>query len=135
MPIKNFIYITLGILSIITAMIGIILPLLPTTPFLLLATYFFANSSEKFHSWLINHKLFGSYIRNYNEEKGMILKHKVISLLTLHAGIGYTIFFAMRSINPSKLMWIRVFLVSVLIMVTIHILKLKLIRVESKLES
>jgi len=131
MPLKNTIYITLGIFFIITAVVGIILPLLPTTPFLLLSAWFFANSSEKFHNWLINHKLFGSYIRNYNENHGMILKHKIISLVTLHLGIGYTIFFALSKVNPYKLAWIRLVLITILIMVTIHILKLKLIRTES----
>lgn len=63
----KIIYATLGLLSLGLALIGIILPLLPTVPFLLLATFFFANSSERLHNWLISHPTFGPMILDWNE--------------------------------------------------------------------
>jgi uncharacterized membrane protein YbaN (DUF454 family) len=63
----RFLYAALGLLSLGLAIIGIVLPLLPTVPFLLLAAFFFANSSERLHSWLINHRTFGPMILDWNE--------------------------------------------------------------------
>lgn len=59
----------LGFVSLILGIVGIILPLLPTTPFLLLSAYCFSRSSEKFHNYILNNKVFGQYIRDYNEKK------------------------------------------------------------------
>ncbi|MFC2135498.1 YbaN family protein [Bacteroidota bacterium] len=64
-------------------MAGIFLPLLPTTPFLLLAAACFIRSSDRLYNWLLNHRLFGNYIRNYREHKAIPLKAKIVTLLTL----------------------------------------------------
>jgi uncharacterized membrane protein YbaN (DUF454 family) len=63
----RFLYAGIGILSLGLALIGVVLPLLPTVPFLLLATFCFANSSERLHSWLITHRTFGPMIMDWNE--------------------------------------------------------------------
>ena len=63
----RFLYAALGLLSLAFGVIGIVLPLLPTVPFLLLAAFFFANSSERLHSWLISHRVFGPMIMDWNE--------------------------------------------------------------------
>lgn len=60
-------YAGLGFLALGLALIGVVLPLLPTVPFLLLATYCFANSSERLHGWLISHPTFGPMILDWNE--------------------------------------------------------------------
>jgi hypothetical protein len=60
--------------------LGIFLPLLPTTPFLLLAAACYARSSERFYNWLLNNRWFGHYIRNYLEGKGVPLRVKVLSI-------------------------------------------------------
>lgn len=65
------IWFLLGYLSVLLGGIGIFLPLLPTVPFLLLAAFFFAKSSEKAHQWLVHHKTLGPPIRDWNE-KGAI---------------------------------------------------------------
>ena len=62
---KKTITIILGFISIFLGVIGILLPILPTTPFILLSGYLFSKSSTKFHNWLINHKYLGKYIKNY----------------------------------------------------------------------
>lgn len=125
---KKRIYIVLGFVFVALASVGVFLPLLPTVPFLLLAAWFFAGSSERFHKWLLNHRIFGEYIRNYKEKKGMLLRHKIQSLALLWAGIGYTFFFAMKDVDPDKLFYIRIFLAVVLIGVTTHLLMLKTVK-------
>ncbi|MGR3616099.1 MAG: YbaN family protein [Paracoccaceae bacterium] len=61
----RLIFLTLGILCVALAAVGVVLPLLPTVPFLLLATFFFARSSERLHNWLISHKTFGPLIQDW----------------------------------------------------------------------
>ena len=67
--IKKNIFIILGVISLIFGTVGIVIPLLPTTPFYLLSAYFFSKSSEKFHKFLLNNKVCGGYIRDYHERK------------------------------------------------------------------
>ena len=86
--IKKVMLVTAGTICVIIGCIGIVVPLLPTTPFLLLAAVCYAGSSEKFYRWLIYNRLFGSYIRNYREGRGMPLKAKVITLVMLWGTIG-----------------------------------------------
>lgn len=61
------IYLCLGLISVALALAGVILPLLPTVPFLLLAAFFFARSSDRLHAWLLNHSTFGPMILDWNE--------------------------------------------------------------------
>jgi len=87
-------WLSFGLLSTGLAIAGAILPLLPTTPFLLLATYAFARSSKRLHTWLIEHKVFGSLIRNWQENGSIDRKTKIISvsvmfgLLAISWGLG-----------------------------------------------
>ncbi len=128
MNVKKKLFIMAGSASVAVGTAGIVIPLVPTVPFLLLAAFCFARSSERFHHWLIHHRLFGEYIRNYREKGGMALKHKIRSLILLWAGIGYTFFFALSDVGPEVLLVVRFFLLSVLIGVTAHILKLKTVK-------
>ncbi|MBY6140186.1 YbaN family protein [Leisingera daeponensis] len=61
----RFLYASLGLLCVALAAIGIVLPLLPTVPFLLLAAFFFANSSERLHNWIVAHGVFGPLITDW----------------------------------------------------------------------
>lgn len=63
----RFIYLCLGLTSVLLAGVGVVLPLLPTVPFLLLAAFFFARSSERLHDWLLSHATFGPMILDWNE--------------------------------------------------------------------
>lgn len=78
-----------GTLSLIIGSVGIILPLLPTTPFLLLAAACYARSSERWYRWLLYNRWFGSYIRNWHEGRGIPMKTKALSILFLILTIGY----------------------------------------------
>lgn len=63
----RYIYAGLGLFCVALGLIGVVLPLLPTVPFLLLATFFFANSSERLHNWIITHQTFGPMILDWQE--------------------------------------------------------------------
>lgn len=108
-----------GTLSVILGVLGIFLPVLPTTPFLLLAAICYARSSERCYQWLMKNRWCGKYIRNYREGKGVPRKHKILTIVLLWMTIGYTFWFVV------SLWWIRLLLVAIAIGVTIHIVKIK----------
>lgn len=89
---KKIALISLGWLFTILGIVGIFLPLLPTTPFLLLSVTCFYHSSPKYHDWLINNRFLGKYISNYGEKKGIPLKAKITALLLLNLTIATSIF-------------------------------------------
>ncbi len=78
--VKKALWLTLGLLSTLLGIIGIALPLLPTTPFLLLAALCFAQSSERMHSWLMEHPTFGPIILNWQEHGAIDRRSKIISM-------------------------------------------------------
>ena len=81
-----------GSLFLFLAFLGIFLPLLPTTPFLLLASACYVRSSDRLYEWLINNKLFGTYIRNYTEGRGIPLRGKIIGVGVLWASLLFSIY-------------------------------------------
>ncbi len=83
-----------GILSLVAGVIGIVLPLLPTTPFLLLSAFCFARSSEKLHRWLLNHPHFGRVLSNWEKHRGMEAKHKKRALVFTTVSFAVSIYFA-----------------------------------------
>ncbi|HDZ27005.1 MAG TPA: DUF454 domain-containing protein [Candidatus Aminicenantes bacterium] len=110
----NF-FLALGIL-------GILFPLLPTTPFLLLAAACYFRSSEKFYNRLINNKWLGNYIKNYRENKSIPLKIKVLTLSFLWLTIGYSVFFVVN------IFLLRSILILIAIGVTIHVLSIRTLK-------
>jgi len=112
----KFLLISAGTISIFLGFIGIFIPILPTTPFLLLAAALYSKSSDKFYNWLINNRLFGSFIRNYREGKGITLQAKFISLTSLWLVLGSTIIYAIENI------YLKILLLLIAIGVTIHLL-------------
>ncbi|PAV30594.1 hypothetical protein CIL05_05690 [Virgibacillus profundi] len=91
--IKKILLIIAGSLSLGLGVLGIFLPLLPTTPLLLLAAACYVRSSEKLYHWLITNKYFGSYIENYRMGKGIPLKAKIVSVVVLWVSMLYTVIF------------------------------------------
>jgi tRNA (uracil-5-)-methyltransferase TRM9 len=108
-----------GTISTATGILGIFLPILPTTPFLLLAALCYARSSEKLYQRLLNNRLLGAYIRNYLEGKGMPLKTKLFTISLLWFTIGLTIWLGTETLI------IRAILVGVAGGVTAHIILIK----------
>ncbi|NQU27807.1 MAG: DUF454 family protein, partial [Candidatus Marinimicrobia bacterium] len=80
LTLRKGLLILIGILLVVLATVGIFLPLLPTTPFLLLAAACFFRSSDRLYRWLITHKWFGLYIKNYREHKAITKGAKVVIL-------------------------------------------------------
>ncbi len=74
---------TLGWVSIVLGVIGIFLPVLPTTPFILLAAWCFSRSSQRFHHWLRHHKHFGLIVRTWEDGKGISRKIRTRALVLL----------------------------------------------------
>lgn len=110
----------LGLLSLTLGVIGIFVPILPTTPLLLLAAWCFFRSSKTLYEKLINSKHLGSYIKNFRENKIIPLKTKVYIITMLWASLIYCIFFV-----ASGMLWLQILLSVILIGVTIHILSYK----------
>ena len=108
----------MGILSVSLGTVGIVVPLLPTTPLLLLAAACFARSSDRLYGWLIGHRLFGSYILNYREHRAVTSQTKTFTLALLWIAIGYS---AVAVVNSLLL---RAVLLIIALAVSIHVLSL-----------
>ncbi|MEX5744943.1 YbaN family protein [Massilia sp. X63] len=83
-------YNLVGALAVLLGILGLFLPLLPTTPFLLLASWCFARGSERLHGWLLSHRVFGEYLRNFEAGRGIPLKAKIVATLMLWASLLVT---------------------------------------------
>jgi len=108
--------IILGTLSLGLGIIGIVLPLLPTTPLLLLAAVCYSKSSTRLNNWLLNHRLFGYYIRNYREGQGLPLKVKAKAIAFMWTTILVTIIFFVENIHLQGILIVIPFLVTIYLM-------------------
>lgn len=114
-----------GTICLALGAVGIILPILPTTPFLLASAACYFKSSPKMHKWLLNNKWFGEYIKNYQEGKGIPRKTKVIALTALWVTIGIsTIFFLDRILPTILVLPMQLIMITVAIVVTVYMLRL-----------
>ena len=105
--------------------IGMVLPILPTTPFLLAAAACFCKSSTKMYNWLLNNKWFGDYIKNYKEGKGLPIKTKVIALTVLWATLSISaVFFLNRFLPPQFVLPMQIVMFAVAVGVSVHVLRL-----------
>lgn len=77
-----------GTLAVVLGLIGIFLPLLPTTPFLLLATACYMRGSQRMANWLMSNRLFGQYIRDFHENRGIPRKTKIWALSIMWVSLG-----------------------------------------------
>jgi len=116
--VTRFLLIICGSFSVAFAVLGIFLPLLPTTPLLLLAAYCFGRSSDKIHSWLINNKLFGNYIKNYQAGKGIPLHSKITAITSMWVVL------IVSGVWGTDLLIVRIILFLVGSGVTIHLLRM-----------
>lgn len=111
-----------GIICVVLGFLGIFLPILPTTPFLLLAAFLFTRSSGRFLNWLLSNRWFGAYIKNYREGRGIPAREKAFTILMLWATIGFTVFY----IVPAW--WVQGILLVIAVGVTTHLLRVKTYR-------
>ncbi len=108
-----------GFLCVVLGIIGIFVPLLPTTPFLLLAAWFFFRSSERLYTRLVNHKYLGPYIKNYRENKSITKRTKIATIVLLWTSIIISAAYATSNL------YVRIILLVIAIGVTIHVLSFK----------
>lgn len=120
--IKRMALIAGGTASVAMGVIGIFLPLLPTTPFLLLAAFCYARSSRRFYDWLTTNRWCGAYIRNYREGRGLPRRQKALTILLLWMTMGYTAWFAVSTV------WVKLVLLGIATAVTVHLLWIKTFR-------
>ncbi len=85
-------FIAAGFVSISMGILGILLPVLPTTPFMLLGAYCFSRGSEKWHDWLLNHRIFGEYILAFRDRRGLTCQQKCRIALSVSVMMSISIF-------------------------------------------
>ena len=116
---KKGLLIFAGTVFTATGIIGIFVPILPTTPFLLLAAACYLRSSRRLYNWLLGNRFFGAYVRNYLHGRGMPRKVKIATISLLWITIACSIIFAVQALI------IRVILLIIAIGVTVHIILIK----------
>lgn len=116
---RKFLWIAAGFFCVVLGTIGIFLPVLPTTIFFLLAAASFAHGSDRLYLWIMNHRIFGAFIRNYRLYHAVPVQTKIVSISFLWLMIGSSAIFAVTQ------WWLRGILVLIAIAVTWHISALK----------
>lgn len=117
-PFVRLVLVLLGTLCVALGVLGVFLPVLPTTPFLLLAAVCYERSSRRFHHWLLSNRWFGDYIRGYREGRGLPFRQKAFMIVLLWLTIGGSAWLAVES------WWLRLVLLGVAVGVTIHLVGL-----------
>ncbi len=112
----RIIYHIIGLLMIVLAIIGAILPIMPTVPFLLVASWCFARSSPRFHNWLHSHKVFGPPIKQW-EEQGVI--SPFVKILAVG---GMSVGFCSFLLIAKPVLWLTICTAIVLIAISVYIL-------------
>ena len=116
---KRLLLIGCGTISVGIGVVGAFVPLLPTTPFLLLAAFLYGRSSERFYKWLVGNRWIGDYLRRYYERHCMTRRHKAFTLALLWTVIGLSAAFVVSE------WWARLLLAAVAVGVTAHLLWIK----------
>ena len=98
-PIIRILWVVLGSFFVVIGGIGVVVPGLPTTLFLILAAACYIRSSQRLYDWLINNKTFGPYLRDYREGKGIPKRAKVLAVSMIIVFVSYAVFFGIESLN------------------------------------
>ena len=93
-----FLYRSLGFIYVGIAALGVFVPLLPTTPFVLLAAGCFAKSSERWHQWLLSNRTFGPIIKNWRENRCISPLTKIVAIASILVFGGYSIIFVINNL-------------------------------------
>ncbi len=120
-PAKKHLFIIAGSISLVLGIIGIVIPVLPTTPFLLLASFCYFRSSKRLYHWMLNNRVFGHYIYNYLTYRAVKRSVKVVTLVILWLALAVSIVLVSN-------IYLRIFLVAVGAGVSTHVLCLKTFR-------
>jgi len=117
-PLKRYALISLGSCCVALGIVGVFVPILPTTPFLLLAAALYARSSQRFYDWLLSRPYLGEYVRAYREGRGLSRAMLAFTLGLLWLVLGLSAAFA------TDLLWLRLALLAVGLAVSVHVLHL-----------
>jgi uncharacterized membrane protein YbaN (DUF454 family) len=117
-----------GTLFVALGVLGMFLPLVPTTVFLLMAAYCYSKSSEKFHNWLLNNRWCGAYIKNYKSGRGISARQKASTIAILWASIGFSMWYVAGAL------WFNLLMLAIAVSVTVHLLWIKTYRPENDAE-
>lgn len=117
-PVARYALLVIGWLSVTLGIIGIFLPVLPTTPFFLLAAACFVRSSRRFYDWLVMHPRLGPWFRDYLDGNGIPLKGKIYAIATMWISIGVSCWLV-------PIFWVRVGMLTCAMLVSIYIVRLK----------
>ena len=123
-PLVRQLLLVVGWLAVLLGVIGIFLPVLPTTPFLLLAAACFVRSSRRVYQWLVDHPRLGPWLLDYLEGNGIPLKGKIYTLITMWVSIGVSCWLV-------PLFWARVGMLVSATLVSLYILRQKTLTVSS----
>ncbi|WP_455672187.1 YbaN family protein [Phocaeicola sp.] len=118
----KILYTVTGTISLVLGVIGIFVPLLPTTPFLLLSAALYFRGSPRLYDWLLNQKYLGPYIRNFREYRAIPLRAKIVSVSLIWITISYCIF----SVAPY--LWLKIVLFGIAVGTSWHILSYKTLK-------
>jgi uncharacterized membrane protein YbaN (DUF454 family) len=108
-----------GTVSLVLGAVGIFLPILPTTPFLLLSAACYLRSSERMYKWLLGNRWFGEYIKNYQEGRGIPAKTKMVALVILWAAIFYSTLMVVDEILIAQIA-----LLAIAVGVSVHLVRI-----------
>ncbi len=119
----RYLYVIAGTVAVGLGALGVVLPLLPTTPFLLLAAWCYARGSRRFHSWLLGIRWCGAYIRAWQERRGVPARFKILAIVALWLSITSSALLVVEA------WWLRGLLWAIAVGVTLHLVKLPTLRV------
>ena len=122
-PVMRVFLVVIGAISFVLGVVGIFLPMLPTTPFLLLSAAAWVKASPQLYEWLLRHKVFGEYIRNYREHRAIPLRVKITSVSLVWLTIGYCI---LRVVN--EWWWAQLLMALLAAAISWHILSFKTLK-------
>ena len=117
---KKALLVAAGSICIVLAVLGVFLPLLPTTPFLLLASACYVRSSERLHGWLMGNRLLGGYIRNFKERRGVPVRAKFVTVVLLWLPLLYSVY-------RLDLLWLELLLVLMGLVWSVLILRMRVV--------
>jgi hypothetical protein len=116
--VKKGVYLFVGAISLVIGFVGIFLPVLPTTPLVLLSAWCFFRSSPRLYEWVINNERFGDTVKNYHQGKGITKATKIKAIVMMWITISISIYFTITSLHLIALLY------GIAIAVTIYLLRL-----------
>ncbi|EQA1631333.1 TPA: DUF454 family protein [Enterobacter hormaechei subsp. steigerwaltii] len=117
---QRTILIIIGWLAVVLGTLGVVLPLLPTTPFILLAAWCFARSSPRFHHWLLYRSWFGGYLRHWQ-------KHRAMPAGAKPRAVAFILITFAVSLWLVKMMWVRILLLAILVCLLIFMWRIPVV--------